>query len=987
MVNKILKIGNQIVSVGGEIVNTPNPELEVVQMPYSNDVSGYLDRNVEKGEIVYKFRDAFEDVSGGLQNIGQEYLPIFYEKDGVLHCWVYSSGGWVLYWYKDEVWTLKSGLSGKGRGLTNGQTGPRTSVWTYPHEVDGKLAFCNAMHLRDHGRYKGFEWAIQTDDDYWDHKDPIFSTSGLDDYADPEMYNINNDIEQRRQCEAASIFQDSSGTVHGAVGWYANTNNEASAYATEFSGRKNFKTYQVNTETNVWTQTTHDNATVQRFVYAIDFIEVSGSVYMMTASEEIYLLTSNNNYHDAGVSSFALYPDDIGDGWPSENRIAYTIYKWNAITSNWDFHQFNRYNRQAQTIYNAWSDHLDASTHIFHIRGSGSNFGCIPLRYEASSGYFKEWGVLDASARMIGGMYTNRVFKEGDDYYILAGGASDMRYVLEGSGIYSSPTSETQPNLHRLYNSSENLQWEEAKYSLLRLYKYNPSTEIWDRQHHDELSFTNRRISPGQNATSRQYCRGVNVYKFNGETHMVVCADSYGGDSLKFFKFDGATNTIINNTPPRYTSTTRMRSADYGLDDITQSGTIYRVNSSAEYPYIHISTYDISGEASGSWQIERYMPDVISSYTYMPSWYEASTGELFVFVAANRSQERLVCYKWNKDLRQLEKVASTNIADNITISNSYNYYGLSKIFTLGGKEYLFMSSSANKDQRYLYEINLDSSGLPILSDTSTTLYTAQGGYTDAYGSEDLQIIDGKLWFCRAAYQTPYHGLEVFTWDGTASSFSSVPVTSRRWTTATGSGLDPIRETNYMNRSRGGCKFFEINGELWAHNLSENWPPHKFHKYIPEENKFVEWEYGGYAYRVTTQYNVSWRTVVKDNVAYWLQSHYGGAGGFMDQLMTFDGSSMKNYPISFRTSTANHSQEFRGNLYINHDNEIEYYGSYNSSYNQIDRIFRLNPNYLTYDGYWTNQDGNNNMSQSVEIGVALESGNKGDIIQIRRLSRS
>jgi len=974
MVNKILKVGNQIISVGNAVVNTPNPELEVVQMPYTNDVSGYLSGKVEKGELVFKRSDIFEDVEPGLKTTGYAYKAFFLVRDNILHCWVVESGVHALYWYKDGVWTLKGGESGKQRGATAGFTGIRTSTHTEPHEFNGSYAFATGQHFREYGRWPG-EWAILNEDNYWDFRDCLDGDQ-LDDWPYPEHYYTDGDGKTYlRAQESAAVYQDSSGNCYGAMTWQASGVFSDEMLGTNWGGKGNFGTYSIDPETKRWTKTNHDNASPHRYPYALDFIEVSGSVYLVMGGENLNVRDWEN-----------LATSDATDPrYPGVNHYtSYTIYKWNPSTSNWDFHQYQNDVYRGLTFYNTWSHSLDASTHIFEVRGSGGQYMYSPLRFNGSTGYFEAWGRFDTSALPIGGGYASKTFKANGNYYMLVGGGTEHRYTLEGSGLGYTPGSTGQNN-----DYINNGTYEEEKYSLLRLYKYNSSTDKWEWSWQDDLTFRMPRVSPGVNQFNRQYVRGVDVYEYNGEIHMVACGDSYSQDAVTFYKFDPDTETVTKNMPPAYMEGRRSSYMNYGMDDITQNGIIYRVSCSNDYPYMVVHTYDISGEASGTWKANKYMPDTIQSYCYMPRWYETSSGDLFVFAAQNNggaSYRRLIMYQYDKDLGQLKKVAEENKA-NISIDTNKNYYYQSKIFSFGDTDYYWIGTYSG-DLR-LYEVTVDASGLPVLNDASgVTLPTPQGGNLTAYGSDHLYMKDDLLWYCRNAYDAPYHGPEVYTWDGTASSFTEIPVEGSRWATSAANTLDPIRNTNFMSRSRGGSKFFEINNEFWMWTNQEQWPPIRLYKYDSSSSKFIERNIGGYAHRPTTHINDKVEVVVKDNKAWWIDKFYNEGQQRSVHLFTFDGSTIERYNVDSLLSKAYHNFDFYGHLYLNHNNEIEYFCSPNTTYHgKFTRIKRLNQNVMDYGGSWNTDDEGGNLNSAIDYGVALESGNKGDIIQIRRIGKS
>jgi hypothetical protein len=969
MVNKIVKVGNQIVSLGGGIINTPNPELEVQDINHNAQTSGLCGSKINKGDFILKFDTVLEEKhTSHITNRNPFcYHARFFVIDDELCCEVWGSGIIEVYSLRNGKWVGRSGRDAITINVKSGYVGTRTSTWGGVHDYNGTVAYAVGNHNRDYGRWPNF-WAVRGEDGKWSQEPPM-GMDQIDSWTNPEVYATSDTYEQRRQIDSGSVFQDSSGNAYGAFSNYSITTYTDEAYESNFSGVDNFKTYSIEVSSGRWTETTHDTSSPGRYVIGIDFIEVSGSVYLITGYEDRYL------YNTSSVPNEELNSSH----WYSH----FTIYKWNPSTQNWDFYQFNRGVRAGSAPLSFWSQHLDASTHIFEHRLQGNNWpegtGGVPMKYEASSGYFKNWGYFDRRELPYAANYTTKTFKYDDEYYIFLGGSTQHRTTLEGSSYGLTPGSTGQGQ-HRDY--MDGTTYEEEKYAWLRLFKYNPSTTQWERQHYDDLYVSHWRLSPGELYSTMMYVRGVDAYEYEGKVHLVSVMDSYNQDSLVFFEFDGSSVTREDST--NYMPALACDYLGDKADEITQSGTIYRILRYNHYPYQAVLEFDLSGDTSGYWRRSRYMQDTNGSYLYGPRWYESSNGELYI-LAGHNNATRLILYQYDKQVGQLKKLSNDYLTTSATLPTA-NVSTASRIFQHDSKTYFTIGQGYGLN--YIWEVVEDASGIPNLRDTTDiVLPTLQGGTIPGWTDEVIEY-GGKIWYAKNNYNTPYYGPQIERLDSGASAFTEIDLATPRYVTSAFSGYEPYRTNNFFSRSYMGIGWVEFKDNL--HLITENdaWPYWRIFEYNSVQDKFIEVAIGDFGYRPSNHTNGHpIRPVVWQNKIWWIDPYYGNVGTDSSHLLSWDGSG------AFKQYAAN---DLEMNQQWGHDgiywpwvnpltNELEIHGGRQTSRNDSLIAFKVNQKLLDYGGkVWHKPEMGPPLRKTTAYGIALESGEKDDIIQIRKV---
>ena len=960
MVNrKFITHNGQIISSNtGDIISTLSG-LEVEDIGDSNTVSGLLASDVSEGDLLYKIDTILEAPSGlsHLNPVSQYgYKCRFYEEDGLLKFEIEDNGYCIIFTYENEKWVYNliqgSRVSSSVPRMGNPSNHNYSKTTAYGKRVEVGYTLDSRKGRR------GSNIRVYDEDGFSKEIDPFVGLNRSDMPIMNDYSNFDGTREVRYSRLGTQVFTDSSGVVHVGIAYQGAATTGNAELSSNNYGNGNFKMYTLNDKFKA-SPVTFDTSSFGRRVNGISFMEVSGTVYMCHAMDQAYIGSPDANFPLS--STDPLYP--VG------HHIATSIYKWNPSTRHWGWHQFDYQRRPMVTYYSDVPIHLDASTHLFQRNGSTGIGAYSPLKYQASSGYFEQWGEFDNSALPITGYGGSKIIKNNNDYYLFAAGAIEYRYSFEGSSTGHYLTTSVNKDLSGNPNKIED--------SVLRLYKYNESNDHWENLAPSALKMRFRRVSPGTNTGTRIYTYMTDAITYNGEVFLAAAAHGYG-DNYKIFKFDPDTESVTDITPDWLLYGPAMRN-NYRCDDITKSGVTYRLKTHGDYPYVTVFEYHTSGDNPNRWTVNKYHPDFVSSSRFAGAWYETSSGELYGFVSHNNNV-RLNCFLYDTSFGQLKKIADTNLNTSATIPSNVQIYSVHR-FDLSGKHYLITNGLVTP---YLYEITEDASGVPFLLDTSTTVPTMNGG-TITGNSDDVIIHDGKMFYARNAYNSPFYGPEIYSWDGVASTWTEVSSVTDAYTTADASALVGYRNTSYMGRSYLGIRFFKLNDEFYYLSQNDSWPYEIIWKYNSSNGKFEEVSEDAYG-RGGTPINIPYSSAVWNNKFWWTYYTNLNAGDKASFTMkSFDGSSIERYPCSnIKQPLANNSQ-LKGDFYITPDNKLQFLGSWTDLLG-TSRLYEVNQDFLNNDGLvWCTNNELSDLHNIRCVGVAMENGSRGDKINIRKVN--
>ena len=930
MVNKILKVGNQIVSLGGGVVNTPNPELEVQDILDTNRLSGNLSTDVKKGDLVIR-KQGVGDFTDDYVPEGFNWRARLFVRDNELQCVSHNGSNQIEYWYYDtdtSGWRHKHRTSNPNNNNFINTT--RSYDGNFKQDDEGNFMLPMGHHWNT---YRAFGGYLFYEDEPHNWSTRSMNLDDYDDWPKPLSYTGTGNVYQYITEPAACGYVD--GQWHYFMGYQVSTTYDQNTIDTDFGGLSNFRTYIYDTSADSFTLTTHDpSGWVRHDKHAADMIEVSGQGWMAVGGYEVH------------APSFNFDSSSIPDG----NYISVAFFKWNSSTQNWDFHSWNK-SRVYGGFFNCEFQLLEDGTFILNTGKTGTPHMHCPMKYDPVDDSWDNWGQMDITDMTRPNAYnSSRVFIANDKYYLVYGGTVRRDWTDSNQGTTSWNGSST------VYNS------------YLKIAEYNPTTDYWE-QLDTKFHWSCPRNAPtGSNFVHSEYVRSIDVIKHNGEIHIVACGLQYA-ESIKFWKFNAATEEVVEYPKP-YMVHLATRDTYTIPTDYTQSGITYRATAFNEYPYMGVMEWDGS-----SWSRDWFM-DYPDRNLYFPQWYESSNGDLYVFAGHNDTAEEIALFKYDKLDKQLKRIAFTDWMQG-TAPTQPCYYGMC-LFNTGSNTYL-ISHGQNRTHN-LYEVFEDASGVPYVQDkTGVTLPTYTYGNTNITGGNRSIVWNNRLWIGHASYDSPY-GTEFYSWDGSSATFDEHSLSSVR-----GDVYEQLSvNQGTWSRTRTGVSFQVWNNELWAVHAGDGWPRFYWHKYNPADDAFHEPVFTPYI-SPTTPYQRPISTTVWNDKLYIFFKNYQGYK-YTNSLVEYDGSSNpKQYPLMDLSPTQ--YPEAMDAVLTNSpqgDLELMVYPR-NLGTGRAQRCYRINQSYLDNGGYHWGKLKNNDQGglTNPEIGVALEDGNKGDTIAIQR----
>ena len=936
MVSKIIRIGNQIVSVGGDVLSAPNPELEVNQTIETSEISGLISTDVTKGDILIR-REGVGDFVDEYTPEGFNYRCKFFVRDGELRVVSINGSTDFEYWDYDVTTSSWKGLN---RVSSPSRTRMYSSIRSYDKgfEMDdeGRLMYITGHHLNQLGRGGGF-LHYEEEPHYWTGR--YMPLDLIDYWPKPEEYNETYPTVFQRQVEGTCSFYH-DGKWHLCYGYQPQVGYTEADVSSDFGGNSNFTTFTYEPSSDTWTPTTHDGGyfpedNPKGCAMGVD---PNGDLWLVFGCDQAY------------VASWTIY--DASD-IPTGNYITLSFYKWNPATSNWDWQFFNG-DRTYATEVRCNFKILEDGTWILERGSTGASQMHLPLKYNSTSNRFEMWGSMDLSATTYPPSYcNNRVFIANDNYYLVyAGAVRKDRTDLTGNTSYNGDSA--------------------LKNSFIKVAKYNESLDKWEKLD-TEFEWYSPRNADGANVTNTQYCFDLDLIKHNGEIHIVGVGPQYSEESIKFWKFDADTETVYEYPKPYYPAIS-TREVYTKSDDITQSGITYRVIACNEYPYMRTMEWDGS-----SWTADQMM-DYPDRNLYVPKWYETSSGDLYVFAGHNDTAEEIALFYYDKTAnpRQLKRVAFGDWFQG-TPPVQYPHNGLCLYESASGV--MLITQSANNSEKNIYKIQEDASGVPYAIDfTGVTLPTYAGGTVTVVEGAGMIVWDGKFWLGHSSYNPPYR-TEMYSWDGSSSTFTEHSLSSVRvnW-------YDMIANNQgYLSRSRTGMGFLVHDNTLWAFHSNDGYPYFHLWKYDSSDDAFHEELFTPFPHSSTPLQRFINRASWNDKL-YLVTKSYQGQGVTM-QLVEYTGSGTpKLYPL-LDIPPKMYPEAIDTELLVQPDGNLDLIiHPANRFTGRGQRVYRINQDYLDAGArHWgrAKEQYANGTHYSNNFGIALESGSKGDTIRIQR----
>ena len=300
MVNKIVRIGDQIVSLGGSIVDVPNPELEV-RSTMDEEVDALLKEDVSIGDIVFEESTSVIPYRNRTDSSNTVACDLFIYK-GKPHCvtvseYLYYGSPFALWKYDNDEWNLvnvdwESGVNAYGVGYNIG--GDLISAL-----VDGDDLYIAYSNRPTYGtRLILYKW---TGSLFRPINTPFFND-------DESEASRNTSFGWTNQAVyGIKIFKESSGRI--LIGQA----HEVGAQNSIVNDGNRIKIYEFNPTTEAVTELSIEpSATLGGKGYGVDFIEYDGSTL-------------------ASVTG----PNPTNP--PGDTNHIWQILVWNSSTSRWDF--------------------------------------------------------------------------------------------------------------------------------------------------------------------------------------------------------------------------------------------------------------------------------------------------------------------------------------------------------------------------------------------------------------------------------------------------------------------------------------------------------------------------------------------------------------------------------------------------------------------------------------------------------------------------
>jgi hypothetical protein len=336
MVNFIIRDGDKFVLNGNELMRTENPVLEVPDIVGSEEVTEKIAEDVQVGDLLYNVVPRF-DLKKMLP--GQDgYTCKFIVVDGDLHCIFFQFTGELFldYIYKDGTWQLHR--SKPQEHISNIMLEPFQYGGNALTTSDGRvlISLTNSTYAP---WFSVGEYHINTNGAY-----ELFQNPDASAWPDVQNYNTN----QWRYAYSTDMYE-ASGTVHLAVGLYAETSSQGVA------------TYTLDLENKRINPVTIDASS--------DYL--SESVRMMEYDNQLYLAVAGNR---ATVGHLQLY-------------------RYNASTNHWDFVS---YGQDTGSNLRGLSTLVTSSGDFFIAGSRGTAYYLALWKYNDATEQFEEYVDFDS---------------------------------------------------------------------------------------------------------------------------------------------------------------------------------------------------------------------------------------------------------------------------------------------------------------------------------------------------------------------------------------------------------------------------------------------------------------------------------------------------------------------------------------------------------------------------------------------------------------
>jgi hypothetical protein len=314
--------------------------------------------------------------------------------------------------------------------------------------------------------------------------------------------------------------------------------------------------------------------------------------------------------------------------------------------------------------------------------------------------------------------------------------------------------------------------------------------------------------------------RGVDSIKYNGEIHVSMVRNSYGGRCLRFFKFDAETETLEETTPKNILPV-RNWNWPFAIQQMDYQGSSFAMVNAGSFNVI--TKYEDEGYFSGTYSTASYIEDIRGGNFYATTNLIDASSFRYAVGTSNASLNILM-YEFTPSSGLVEKLPGV-----VNLRTGVNAYNLAHA-ELSGNHYLFGTYWTNTSLLFFAQvsgvsaIHLDppdeASGMPHRSMYNTYCYVRAA---DAIG------YNGKVHAGYGQWQNYSGGssINTFTWDG--SSWEYIPIIY--------SGTDQMNRTQeYRGRS---FKYHIHDGDLYLAVVTECQPnPVRLFKYDSSNNQFV-----------------------------------------------------------------------------------------------------------------------------------------------------
>ena len=299
MVNKIVRIGDQIVSLGGSIVDVPNPELEV-RSTMDEEVDALLKEDVSIGDIVFEESTSVIPERLHTDARGTPMAETFMFK-GKPHCvtlseYLYYGASFCLWRYENDEWTIVNQDWPLGYG-SFGVSRNDPSMLSVVVDGDHFYLFVSVRAQWSGSRIQVYRWTGST---FHPIQTPFIKESESDDGR-----NSNGTTQQ--ESYGVKAFKESSGRVLVGLGL------DVGVQTTTSNDGNRLIIYEFNTSTEGLTELSIEpSATLGGRGYNIDFIEYDGSTLATVCG-----------------------PNPTNP--PGDTNHIWQTLVWNTATSRWDF--------------------------------------------------------------------------------------------------------------------------------------------------------------------------------------------------------------------------------------------------------------------------------------------------------------------------------------------------------------------------------------------------------------------------------------------------------------------------------------------------------------------------------------------------------------------------------------------------------------------------------------------------------------------------